>query len=117
MPSNETNTSGEQHAVVSSVWDKNSQVDFVKQKLIADTCDGVSAKSKILSLHAKSHSSLQENPVIEAMKSKYSTSSSLYTSILNKSAPRYIDTMADKILDAPDFRNDYCTIDCRLIHY
>lgn len=82
-----------------------SQIDVIKRKLLADTCNGVPEKAKILSLRSKPIEML-DAPVIETMKASYS-SSSLYTS-LPKTSTRVIDTFSEKILDAPDFRNDYC---------
>ena len=88
-----------------------NQVDTIKRKLIADTCNGVSDKAKILNLHAKPHE-FQEMPVIETMKATYS-SSNLFSNI-HKSNSRVIETSPERILDAPDFRNDYCNLDSRL---
>lgn len=83
-----------------------NKVDEAKRKLLADQLNGVTSKVKVLSLHSKPVEAL-DTPVIESMKSAY-TSIGFNASGLSKIAARNIPTSPERILDAPDFRNDYC---------
>ena len=84
--------------------DSESLSDDVKRRLIIDTCHGIQEKAKILSLRNKSvETNDQHYP--EIMKTLYNNSLIQST---KKSAPRAIATTPDRILDAPDFRDDYC---------
>lgn len=89
-----------------------NQVDRIKRKLIADKCNGVSEKAKILNFHAKSNEKFQEMPVIEAMKETY-LSSNLFSN-KRKTTSRVIETSPERVINAPDFRNDYCNLVSRL---
>lgn len=93
--------------------DSENQIDTIKRKLIADTCNGVPEKAKILNLHNK-QLALQDLPVIESMKAAYSHCSALGST--NKHMARFIPSTPERILDAPDFKNDYC-ITKKYIYY
>lgn len=83
-----------------------NQIDTIKRKLIADTCNGIQEKTKILNLHNKQLEQ-QEEPVIENMKAIYNVNNNLVSSI-KKTVNRCIPSTPERILDAPDFKNDYC---------
>jgi hypothetical protein len=78
--------------------------DDLKRRLIIDTCGGIQEKTKILSLRQK-QLELSDQFYPESMKS-------LYNNALNHNAKkvvvRAIQNTPDRILDAPDFRDDYC---------
>ena len=76
-----------------------SLVDNIKRKLIADTCNGIQENSKILNLHSKPHDSEHDN-----MKSIYCSNS---LENMKKQINRIIPTSPERILDAPEFRDDY----------
>lgn len=81
----------------------NSNMDNIKRKLINDTCQGVIGdKSKILNLHHKQPN--QETVFAENLKI-YGTS--LSNASIKQSAPRHIQTVPEKILDAPEFLDDF----------
>lgn len=88
-----------------STANNENLIDPMKRKLIVDTCNGVSDKAKILNLHSKPHEML-DMPVIESMKATYSASSFM-PGLMNKTTSRTIPNSPERILDAPDFRNDY----------
>jgi len=81
-----------------------SLVDNIKRKLIADTCNGIQENSKILNLHMKQTSSSSSSfetdqcNSVENIKSIYS---------LKKAIQRTIPSSPERILDAPEFRDDY----------
>jgi hypothetical protein len=105
---NSTATSSSNTEDNTSVSTANNEnlIDPMKRKLIVDTCNGVSDKAKILNLHSKPHEML-DMPVIESMKATYSASSFM-PGLMNKTTSRTIPNSPERILDAPDFRNDYC---------
>lgn len=76
--------------------DRENQVDYVKKKLINDTCNGLPDKARVLNIHNKQESdeksSLYLNSLVNSVK---------------KNSKRYISPTPERILDAPDFRNDY----------
>lgn len=75
-------------------------VDNIKRKLIIDTCNGIQDNSKILNLHMKqSDLDLQNN-----MKSIYCSNS---LGNIKKTFNRSMPTSPERILDAPEFRDDY----------
>ena len=79
-----------------------SLVDNIKRKLIADTCNGIQENSKILNLHMKQQTtscdSIDQCNSIDNIKSIYS---------LKKTIQRTIPSSPERILDAPEFRDDY----------
>ena len=84
--------------------DNDNLSDELKRRLLIDTCNGIPEKTKILNLHNKqSDSSEQSYP--ESLKMLYS--SSLVNSA-KKNVTRVIPSTPDRILDAPEFRDDYC---------
>lgn len=75
--------------------------DEIKRKLIIETCNGVQDKAKVLNMH-KLPESDQSFPDMKALYS---------CNIINsakKNVTRYIPTTPERILDAPDFKDDYC---------
>jgi cell division cycle protein 20 (cofactor of APC complex) len=96
-----------------------NMVDRIKRKLIVETCNGIQEKSKVLSLHQSTRilsgcsgsgdydqaSSIGNGFVDPSLKSLYNTNS-LVNSV-KKAQLRYISPTPDRILDAPDFKNDY----------
>jgi hypothetical protein len=83
----------------------NGSLDNIKRKLINDTCQGAVAgdKAKVLNLHSKQPD--QEAVFAENLKI-YGTSLTVTAS--KKSAPRQVQTVPEKILDAPDYLDDFC---------
>jgi hypothetical protein len=90
-------------------------IDTLKRQLINETCGGGgvasmangggSLKPKVLNLHSKPLDVEQAHA--ENLKNLYN--SGLLSGNTNKPAyTRHIIQTADKILDAPDFRDDYC---------
>lgn len=93
-----------------------NMVDRIKRKLIVETCNGIQEKSKVLSLHQSTRgcsasgeyeqtSSMGAGFVDPCLKTLYNTNS-LVNSV-KKAQLRYISPTPDRILDAPDFKNDY----------
>ena len=78
-------------------------VDNIKRRLIIDTCNGIPEKSKVLNLHNKQSDS-SDNGFAENIKMY---NSSVLRSV-KKAGNRVIPTAPFRILDAPDFKNDYC---------
>jgi hypothetical protein len=94
---------------------ENNFVDSIKKRLIIDTCNGVQEKAKVLNLHRVntadcSSNSLSSNSSCESfidMKTMYSNS---LANSMKKCSQRVIHSSPERILDAPDFRNDYCKL-------
>jgi cell division cycle protein 20 (cofactor of APC complex) len=81
-------------------------VDNVKRKLLSDTCQGVlNEKDKILNLHTKQNTDSIEQTYAAELKQFYNNCSSVVG--LKKTTLRYVNPTPEKILDAPDFRNDF----------
>lgn len=78
--------------------DPENQIDSIKRKLIIDTCNGIQEKSKILQIHNKP----VEGEFIENMKSLYTVNKEP-----KKVTHRIIPSAPERILDAPEFRDDY----------
>jgi cell division cycle protein 20 (cofactor of APC complex) len=97
--------------------DINSEhlMDNIKRKLINDTCQGISNdKDKVLNLHSKQMSSQStENEYNDNMKILYNTSMNSSMSSNGQASKkaaqnaRHVHTNPDKILDAPDFKDDF----------
>ena len=84
----------------SSSGDADSLIDNIKKKLIIETCNGIQEKSKILQIHNKpSESEFSDN-----IKSMYTTT----TTTVKKITHRVIPSAPERILDAPEFKDDYC---------
>jgi len=75
-------------------------IDSIKRKLIIETCNGIQEKSSILQIHNKPTSS---NDIVENMKFL-----STATKEAKKTTQRIIPSAPERILDAPEFRDDYC---------
>lgn len=76
----------------------NNLVDSIKRKLIIDTCNGIKEKSKVLQIHNKP----ADSDIVENMKSLYTA-----TKKEARAYDRVIPSVPERILDAPDFRDDY----------
>lgn len=83
----------------------NNNLDNIKRKLINDTCQGVvmGEKAKVLNLHSKQPD--QEAVFTENLKI-YGTSLTSVSS--KKSVQRQVQSVPEKILDAPDYLDDFC---------
>lgn len=92
--SNNTNTNMDNDSNI----DNANQIDNIKRKLIIDTCNGIQEKSKILQIHNKP----EHIDVVENMKSLYSVAKES-----KKMTHRIIPSAPERILDAPEFRDDY----------
>jgi len=82
-----------------------SLVDNIKRKLIADTCNGIQENSKILNLHMKQTSSSSSSFETDQCNSVENKIKSIYS--LKKAIQRTIPSSPERILDAPEFRDDY----------
>ncbi len=94
--------------------------DHVKRKLINDTCSGFSSsqgdshsnskEQRVLSLHTRLGSEHSEQAFADNLKAVYNASTSMMNTSLKKSAlhNRHVITQPEKILDAPEFRDDFC---------
>jgi cell division cycle protein 20 (cofactor of APC complex) len=81
----------------------NNNMDNIKRKLINDTCQGVvSDKAKVLNLHSKQPD--QDQVFTENLKI-YGTC--LSGNPIKKATQRQIQTVPEKILDAPEYLNDF----------
>ncbi len=78
-----------------------TQIDSIKRKLIIDTCNGIQEKSKILQIHSKQETGAE---YVDNMKSLYTA-----TKETKKVTQRVIPSAPERILDAPEFRDDYCS--------
>lgn len=76
-----------------------TQIDSIKRKLIIDTCNGIQEKSKILQIHSKQETGAE---YVDNMKSLYTA-----TKETKKVTQRVIPSAPERILDAPEFRDDY----------
>lgn len=83
----------------------NNNLDNIKRKLINETCQGsMGDKTKVLNLHSKQPG--QEQVFIAENQKIYGTS--LTGTVVKKSVTRTIATVPEKILDAPDYLDDFC---------
>lgn len=95
------NTNSKENTIINDTDNNVGLVDNIKRKLIIDTCNGIQDNTNILNLHVK-HDNLDN----ENIKSLYtSTSNSLGN--IKKTINRTIPTNPERILDAPEFRDDY----------
>jgi cell division cycle protein 20 (cofactor of APC complex) len=76
----------------------NNQIDTIKRKLIIETCNGIQEKSKILQIHNKT----AETDMVDNMKNFYTMAKES-----KKLTHRVIPSAPERILDAPEFRDDY----------
>lgn len=82
----------------------NNNLDNIKRKLINETCQGsMGDKTKVLNLHSKQPG--QEQVFIAENQKIYGTS--LTGTVVKKSVTRSIATVPEKILDAPDYLDDF----------
>ena len=78
-------------------------VDKVKKQVIADTCNGIPENTKILHLRTKA---VEPDQVFaDNLKILYTGGS---VNSVKKTTVRNIPCAPEKILDAPDFKDDYC---------
>jgi cell division cycle protein 20 (cofactor of APC complex) len=81
----------------------NKNVDHAKRQLISETCNGVPKNAKVLNLRTKP---VEVNQVYAGnMKTLYHKSA---VNSVKKATVRTIPSAPDKILDAPEFEDDYC---------
>jgi cell division cycle protein 20 (cofactor of APC complex) len=84
-----------------SAEQSESLTDDLKRRLIIDTCNGIPEKTKVLNLHNRPH---YDGNSSENLSSLYSHS---LINNYKKATTRIIPNMPDRILDAPDYRDDY----------
>ena len=104
---NHSNHHNVEHATTSSASnasDSELLADELKRRLIIETCNGIPEKTKVLNLHNKASDS-SEHTYSENIKMLYS--SSLVNSA-KKICPRNIPATPVRILEAPDFKDNYC---------
>jgi hypothetical protein len=100
--------------------------DHVKRKLINDTCGGAgnsgfsssqggdcnsnNKEQRVLSLHSRLGGENVEQAFADNLKAVYNASTSMMNTSLKKSAlhNRHVITQPEKILDAPEFKDDFC---------
>lgn len=95
---NNINNNNNTNSNASSTNESNeneNMVDSIKRKLIIETCNGIQEKSKILQIHNRPDVEVAENI------------KSLYTKEAKKITQRIIPSAPERILDAPEFRDDY----------
>jgi hypothetical protein len=78
-------------------------VDKVKKQVIAETCNGIPENTKILHLRTKAVE--PDQAFADNMKILYNGGT---INSVKKNTARCIPTAPEKILDAPDFKDDYC---------
>lgn len=78
-------------------------VDKVKKQIIVETCHGIPENAKVLHLHTKPVE--PDQAFVDNMKILYQGST---INSVKKNTTRYIPSAPEKILDAPDFKDDYC---------
>lgn len=98
---NSTTLNGETNTNTNSNDNTGNQIDNIKRKLIIDTCNGIQEKSKILQIHSKPEPGAE---YVDNMKSLYTAAKET-----KKVTHRVIPSTPERILDAPEFRDDYCT--------
>jgi hypothetical protein len=86
----------ESNATDASEIENMSMVDLIKRKLITDTCHGITERTKVLNLHSQKPVDFMHESFGEV---KLTGKKPYFRSV--PSAP-------ERILDAPDFKNDYC---------
>jgi len=87
----------------------NNNLDNIKRKLINDTCQGVAGdKAKVLNLHSKQPGQDQEKFGLAESLKMYGGVGLSSATMPKKNAPRQIQTVPEKILDAPDYLDDFC---------
>lgn len=82
-----------------------NMVDNIKRKLIIDSCNGIQEKAKILQLHNKNLTDMEQSAFMESIKIFYN--SSLVNSGKKIQQPRAVCPNPERILDAPEFKDDY----------
>lgn len=97
--------------------DTENHVDNIKRRIIIDACHGLSDNSKVLNLHSKlgemSLSTSNLSTSVADQSTTHLTGDIKSFLPANNAAggikrPRHIPVMPERILDAPDFKNDYC---------
>ena len=79
--------------------------DNIKRKLISETCNGLSSDKveRVLNLHSRTFDYSEQNSLL------FNSSTNGANSSLKKSNfLRHVQATPEKILDAPDFRDDFC---------
>ncbi len=107
-----TNMEASYHMLVNGKDQENMHhaehlTDSIKRKLINDTCQGgLNDKDKVL--HLRTRPVEQDQAFADNMKVLYSTNSGV--NAIKKSSMRNVQAAPEKILDAPDFRDDFCKL-------
>jgi cell division cycle protein 20 (cofactor of APC complex) len=83
--------------------ENNKNVDHAKRQLISETCNGVPENAKVLNLRTKPVEA--DQAYADNMKTLYHASAA---NSVKKATVRTIPSAPDKILDAPEFKDDYC---------
>lgn len=85
---------------------QSDQIDTIKRKLLKDTCNGAlnEKETKVLNLHSRQNDSDQS--FSDNIKILYSAGSA--TNSVKKTNTRHVISAPEKVLDAPDFRDDFC---------
>jgi hypothetical protein len=78
-----------------------SAVDMIKRKIISDTCHGINDKTKVLNLHSK-------KPADHGLNGIEQSFGEIKVTGIKKPYQRYVNGAPERVLDAPDFKNDYC---------
>ncbi len=95
-----------------------NNLDNIKRKLINDTCQGVTGdKTKVLNLHSKQPGQDQDKIGLSESLKMYGGVSLSGAIISKKSSLRQIQTVPEKILDAPDYLDDFCMFNLKKLNY
>ena len=88
-----------------NMCDSEHLLDSIKRKLINETCNGLSNDTeRVLNLHSKTYESQEQNSLLFNCSASGGNPSSCKKSGLL----RHVQAAPEKILDAPDFRDDFC---------
>jgi hypothetical protein len=89
---------------------ENENLDHLKRKLISDTCNGIQEQSKILHIRNKpTDSDNSQQAFADNIKVIYNSKLSTSMTAAKRVENRVVPSTPDRILDAPGFRDDYCT--------
>jgi hypothetical protein len=79
--------------------------DNIKRKLISETCNGLSSDKveRVLNLHSRTFDYSEQNSLLFNSSTNGANSSMKKSNFL-----RHVQATPEKILDAPDFRDDFC---------
>ena len=81
--------------------------DNIKRKLISETCNGLSADTdRVLNMHTRTFDVHDQNSLLFNSSTNGNTAGSGSSKKVNM--VRHVQSTPEKILDAPDFRDDFC---------